>query len=335
MLLKSRLTACQLAKLISVTFTFILLTGCASGPPAQQHYQTCNNYLDTLDDVLSCGKKARNDSCLSNNSCSTDGDNLVSFFDELRLKLESGELSGSDARLIFNNQIRYMEILRNQRSQLEFFWPADVNAFSSSEASTKKTYFLLPLKGSSVFSNLESQEYASYLDRALISKGFTKVNRVTDADIAIVAQYSVGSPTESSFTQYYPVEGVTGVSSSTTKASVDAWGKILATTKYNPSYGVIGEKEVTYTSTRHLSQLQLTALDLQTKENDGKLKELWTVSSQMNLRENDMRRLFPALTAAAQPYFGKSTGQVIKSKIYRHSLPIRKVKGIIDPRLDW
>lgn len=335
MLLKSRLTACQLAKLISVTFTFILLTGCASGPPTQQHYQTCNNYLDTLDDVLSCGRKARMNSCLSNNSCSASGNNLVSFFDELRLKIESGELSDSNARLIFNNQIQYMEILRNQRSKLKFYWPADVNAFSSSEASTNKTYFLLPLKGSSGSSNLESQEYASYLDRALISKGFTKVNRVTDADIAIVAQYSVGEPTESSFTQYYPVEGVTGVSSSTTKASVDAWGNILATTKNNPSYGVIGEKEVTYTSTRHLSQLQLTALDLQTKENDGKQKELWTLSSQINHRENDMRRLFPVLTAAAQPYFGKSSGQVINSKIYFHSLPIRKVKGIIDPRLDW
>lgn len=316
-------------RIIVISLGISLLTGCATGPPAHQFYQSCSNYLEELDDVLSCGKKTRNDQCLSNNSCSTYGNKLVLFFDKLQHELESGERTDLDARLIFQNQIQHLNTLAN-KNRLKYYWAADVSAFSSSVGKAKKTYILLPEK-SSDSDDLQFEEFKTYINRSLISKGFSQAKTATDADIAIMVQYSVGDAFQKSFTMYEPIEGVTGVSSSTTKARIDRWGNIDATTKNTPSYGVIGESAKTFTTTRYLSQLKLTALDAKTLARDRKRKTLWAVSSQIDNRESDMRRLFPALLAAAQPHIGKSTGQVIKQRIYHHSLPIQRVKGIITP----
>jgi hypothetical protein len=88
--------------------TVLFLSGCA-GTPAVSHYQSCNTLHGNLTEVLACGKKARNESCLAANNCSSDGDLLVAFFDRLNYQLETNQISPHDARLVYANKIRDAE----------------------------------------------------------------------------------------------------------------------------------------------------------------------------------------------------------------------------------
>ena len=100
----------------------------------------------------------------------------------------------------------------------------NVDSISAPEATSKTKYILLPgVKGVEA-GDLQYREYAAYVERALISKGYTKASSFAEADIAIFLGYGIGDPETHQFTYSLPTYGQTGVLSSNTYGTVNTYG---------------------------------------------------------------------------------------------------------------
>lgn len=205
-----------------------------------------------------------------------------------------------------------------------------VDAISSPKISNEKKYILLPGLKDVRPNDLQFQEYADYVVRALKSKGYIRVKEPDDASIAIFLSYGIGEPKEHLYSYSLPVWGKTGVSSSTTQGTMTALGNNVSyhgTTTYTPTYGITGYKSHTGSYTSFFRFLILDAVDFKVFKQSEKIKEVWKTTVTSTGTVGDLRRVFPVLVAAARPFIGRNTGHQIDLKVSEKDKAVLKIKG--------
>ena len=60
--------------------------------------------------------------------------------------------------------------------------------------------------------------------------------------------------------------------------------------------------------------------------------QLWTTTVTSTGSSGDLRRVFPALAAAAKPYIGTNTGQIVEVELPENGKAMMEIKGLTDQR---
>lgn len=212
-------------------------------------------------------------------------------------------------------------------------YQSSVNAFATSDARTRQVYILIPGNEDVESTDLEFQEFAGYLHRALEMEGFTKAASESDAEVVIVATYMIGDPQSHTYTYSVPHWGQTGYSSATTYGTVQTYGNYgtySGTTYYQPKYGITGYSTgvgeiVTYTRVLHLA-----AFDAQSVRAESTPAEVWRTTVVSTGTSGDLRQVFPYLVAAGRPYLGRATEG--KAKVVELSENDRRVRELQSPQ---
>src|SRR4051794_7458706 len=116
-----------------------------------------------------------------------------------------------------------------------------VNSFAGPNASVLRTYVIIPLNPKVQDTDLEFQEYSTYVRRVLDAHGFRPARSFQDAQIAVFVGYGIGDPQLHARSYDVPVWGQTGVAASTTTSQVNTYGNygtVTSNTTYTPQYGV-------------------------------------------------------------------------------------------------
>ncbi len=214
-----------------------------------------------------------------------------------------------------------------------------VNAFAAQASSAATTYALFPSSTNVTADDLEFQEYAQYLERAMIFHGYRRVASVNEAELAVFLTYGIGDPQEHSHTHNRPVYGQIGVSSATTYGNVSAnayrlgnsaygSGSYSETTYYTPSYGVIGHTRETVNFTLFTRHVGIYADDLRIARKEGRMASAWQTRAVSVGSTGDLRRVVPVMIAGAMQYFGTSTGQAITLTVRENDRRVLFLKGL-------
>lgn len=176
--------------------------------------------------------------------------------------------------------------------------------------------------------DLNFKEFSSYLERALISRGYQVTTNPEEAKIGIFLSYGIGNPEKHQQIFSVPIFGQTGVASSTTSGTISPYGSYQGTTSYTPSYGIVGATTHSRTSTTYMRFILLHAIDLDIARETGSDQELWKTEIISTGSSNDLRKVFPALVTAATPYLGSNTGQKVLVELREDSKEILQIKGV-------
>ena len=206
----------------------------------------------------------------------------------------------------------------------------DVDALTSPEGQQKRTYVLLPGNEGVSQEDLQFQEYAAYLRRALQSRGFVPAQHAGDADVAIVLSYGIGEPQTIQYTYSVPVWGQTGLVASQTYGTATTYGNSASytgTTTYQPTYGVTGYVPQVGTRTQYRRYAVMTAYAAKAPKKNEPQKEYWRTTVTSSGWSGDLREVFPVMIAAATPYLATSTGKKVPVSLYENDNSVRAVKG--------
>lgn len=206
----------------------------------------------------------------------------------------------------------------------------NVDSLQAPNTDDKKNFVLLPGNTDTPSSDLQFREYAAYINRALISRGFTPAESIESANLVIFVVYGIGDPQQHQYTYSVPVWGQTGVSSSTTSGKLSTNGKYgtySGTTTYNPTYGVRGYSSGVRTYTTYFRFLVLDAIDLSEYRKSKKEVQLWKTTVTSTGSSGDLRGVFPVMITASKPHIATNSGQQIKVEIGGNDPNILEIKG--------
>ena len=209
-----------------------------------------------------------------------------------------------------------------------------VNSFARPGSEMRKSFILLPSDQARSAEDLEFLEFAAHVERALISRGYTKGDSFETADLAVFLAYGIGEPKDHSYTYTLPVWGQTGVASSTTTGAVNVYGNTgtySQTTTNTPQFGVKGYTTHQGSYTTFSRHAFLTAYDLVDYRQKKTEKILWETRIASVGSSGDLRRVFPIMIAAGSPYFGASTGKIVDVSLLEDDSRVLVVKGIPIP----
>lgn len=101
------------------------------------------------------------------------------------------------------------------------------------------------------------------------------------------------------------------------------------------SYEVHSSEEYRYTNytrPRHsfMRSVSIYAYDIRNYRHSHKLTESWRTLSMSIGPSGDLRRVLPILIAAAEPYLGKSSGQMVHLKLTESAPAVKDIKGKAD-----
>lgn len=202
-----------------------------------------------------------------------------------------------------------------------------VDALARPEALSWKNYFILPGMKEVPAGDIQFAEYASILERALASRGLTRVANFGDAQTVVFLRYGIGEPKTETYTYDVPVWGQTGIASSQTTGTVNSFGGYSATTTYTPSYGVTGYRTETGKVTSYTRWLSVNAIDLPTWQSSEQLVDVWRTTVVSEGTSGDLRYVFGYLAAGAMPYLGTSTGHAVLVSLPQSSAEVRRLRG--------
>ena len=204
-----------------------------------------------------------------------------------------------------------------------------VDSIASGEASSKKTYLLLPGNQGETEADLQFQEYAAYLKRVLEAKGYVYTSSKDEADLAVYIAYGIGDPEKYQYAYTLPEWRRTGyLSSGTYVTQTDEAGErtYRSYTTFTPIYDW---SYSTYIDTRtaYRSFAVITTYDYEQFKKDEKEVQLWKTTVTSTGVSDDLRRIFPVLIAASSPYLATDTGHKVYVTLYENDDAVTKVKG--------
>lgn len=196
-----------------------------------------------------------------------------------------------------------------------------VDSISSYQTIDNKKYIILSGIENVNSNDLQFQEYANYVNKALISKGYEVVSNIEDATLAIILSYGIGDPQKQYYTYNSLTYGQTGVISNTY-----SYGN-YSTTTTTPTYGLT-TKQTVGSRTTFTRYILLVAYDLQTYIYTEQEIQVWKTEIISTGSSGDLRRVFPVLIAGAKPYIGENTGRKVKICISENNPSVLEIKGI-------
>lgn len=205
-----------------------------------------------------------------------------------------------------------------------------INSIRNPAEITQTKYLLLPGLKDVDTNDLQYQEYARYVETALVSKGYVKASNFNEAEIAIFLSYGIGDPETNHYTYSLPMYGQTGVASSHTYGTINTnrnTATYSGTTTYTPSYGITGYSTHTGSVTTYFRYMLLDAIDLEEYRRTEKEKQLWKTTVTSVGVSGDLRQVFPILVAASKDYIGTNTGKQIDIQIQESDKRVVDIKG--------
>ncbi len=204
-----------------------------------------------------------------------------------------------------------------------------VDSFASRDASSKKTYLLLPGNQGVTETDLEFQEYAAYFKGIMDIKGYVYTTSKEEADLAVYLSYGIGDPETYQYAYSLPEWGHTGyLSSRTYVTGVDEDGEktYRSYTTFTPTWGYRGYSTYIDTKTAYRCFVVIAAYDYEQYKNDETEVQLWKTTVTSTGASDDLRRILPVLMAASEPYLSTDTGQKVYLTLYEEDDAVLKVK---------
>ena len=179
-----------------------------------------------------------------------------------------------------------------------FSFEVQVDAINTPNSSKKIKYKLFSGIKNINENNLQYQEYALYVHRALKSKGYVKTLSSQKADITVYLRY--------------------GINDGKTLRSFSSSSSVTA-------YGVTNSHANTVSSTDYFRHMSLEAIEL---KNTKEKIQLWKITATSTGSSNDLRRIFPILIGASKDYIGYNTKGKINTQITEDDDKVLEIKGI-------
>jgi hypothetical protein len=204
-----------------------------------------------------------------------------------------------------------------------------IDSLSSGIQMQNKNFIIVSGNSDNDSSDLQFQEFARYVGKALSPAGYTLVSDPKQADIEIYLSYGVGEPQSHSYSYYEPVYGQTGIDTNTYTMEHHVKGGTVSTTTTTstPEYGVTGYTEQTGVYTVYTKFIILDAYDAKTREPDNKLRHLWKTTLSCTGKASTLRRLFPIMIAAGAKHIGTNTIAEVSVDIASDSDEVKKFIG--------
>lgn len=187
-----------------------------------------------------------------------------------------------------------------------------VDGFASPAFSKAQTHIIWPADDQK--DDLAYLEVSNQLASVMTASGFRLAAPDVKPDVAVLVRFGIGEPQTTTRTVSLPMYGQTGVSSTTTNATVMPFGNgasVNATTTYNPTYGVVGYQNIQQSDTTYARWLDITGFDVAEYERSKEMKPLWKIQVRSVGSMGDLRHIVPYMLTAAQPYIGTSTGRSV------------------------
>jgi hypothetical protein len=202
-----------------------------------------------------------------------------------------------------------------------------VDGLSSPAAAGAKTYYLAPAENFVSTSDLQFVEFSGQIERALASRGLTRVglDAASSPDMFVFLDYGIGKPRKRIGTYSIPHWGQTGVQSSYTTGTVSPSGYYSATTTYTPSYGITGYSTGVYeysTYTRHIM------LDAIFADGSARATPAFRTSIVSEGTSGDLRQMFPIMLLAARDHLAANTGSALVVEVKFDDKRIAEITGI-------
>jgi hypothetical protein len=153
-----------------------------------------------------------------------------------------------------------------------------VDSLARPESGSRRSYILLPGNMDTSVGDLQFQEYATYVHRALATRGLLLARSFEAVDVVVFLSYGIGDPQIHYYSYSLPVWGQTGYSGSTTSGTVSTFGGTAAysgTTTYTPTYGITGYSSHLGSATTYFRFILLDAYDLERYKRDKELTQVW------------------------------------------------------------
>ncbi|MGD9159091.1 MAG: hypothetical protein PVG39_11840 [Desulfobacteraceae bacterium] len=207
-----------------------------------------------------------------------------------------------------------------------------VDSLTTSNATLKKHYFLLPGNVGVTEADLQFQEYAGYLKRVLEEKGYIYTGSEEDADLVIYLSYGIGDPEVYQYAYSEPDWGYTGYlyprTHVVTETTDSGEKKYRSYTTYVPMYGITGYNTYIGSRTAYNRFAVIAAYDHEAFKKEKKEVQLWKTTITSSGTSDDLRRIFPVLMAASIPYLATDTGHKVYVRLSETDNAVIKVKGI-------
>jgi hypothetical protein len=214
------------------------------------------------------------------------------------------------------------------------YYIISIDSINNREIPVNKTYIITAGNKDTSAADLQFQEYARFLSKALSLLGYTLAATPKLAAIEIYLSYGVGEPESQVYSYAEPVWGQlrTDVNTYTTETTYTSpsGGDTKAynsTTRIDPEYGVTGYTTKTGVYTAYNKFIIMDAYDIKTKQKDNKLKHLWKTSVSSTGMSKDLRKLFPLMIAAAKKYIGANTGEELEIQYPEESEEVKNLKA--------
>ena len=205
-----------------------------------------------------------------------------------------------------------------------------VDALVSRSVGNQRSYILLPGNDGVTWDDLQFQEFANYLDRALLANKFVAAASPQDAELAIVLSYGMDAPVTTRESYTTAIWGQTGFHRIYVP-SHHAGGEHYRNDScfyFTPIYGVTGYRQGQRSVTTFLQHAMIVAYDPKDLEQSARPAELWRVTMRCESSRGDLRQGFPAMLAASLPYLGANSEQQMELEIYADDPAVRMLKGL-------
>ncbi len=200
-----------------------------------------------------------------------------------------------------------------------------VNALAAADAASQTRFFILPANPGVQVSDLQFQEYAQEVARALFARGYQPAQTPDEATVLVMMSWAISAPQSRTETrmvggmaQQEVVDGVRAPAAPGLPAQVSSH------TEFRPTQTPLAETVTTY-----VRQLALKGFDQTAFKKDKSIKELWEMTLTSEGSSNDLRAVFPALVAAGQPYLGKGTPKAVTVDLGQNANEVKYVRGEI------
>lgn len=206
-----------------------------------------------------------------------------------------------------------------------------VSALATPDANTKTRYVIVSGDNGVSTADLQFQEYAGELVRALSTRGFEQQADPGKANVVIFLTYRISGPRITQSTTSTPVYGYSGGGTQQTTGMVagsNGSAIFSATTTDSSDYGVQGYSSSTSTETLFQRELRISAHDFDSFRATKHDREIWQTQVVSVGSGADLRSVLPVLIAQATPYFAAQTAKAVDVTTRPSDALVKTIEGV-------
>ncbi|WP_455210230.1 hypothetical protein [Kaarinaea lacus] len=211
----------------------------------------------------------------------------------------------------------------------------NVNSIVDPEAAPAGKRYIL--SSNKTQDDLFFREFSRYFDTVLQDAGYIKTGNREQADLDILLTFGISDGRTGVFSYASPIyDYVGGETITITEKTSDPSGQKVTTIKIPARLERVGTSIETrsYTLFNRTATLEARTIDKIVKDQpEDKPRQapplVWSIYIYSIGESNDLRLVMPYLAAAAAPYIGKNTGQLVEVKLKPDDIAVVRLKGLV------